>query len=108
MLCKPLLGQAQELAHFRMKLKPVPIRRGGREGTLGGGLSRFDLWLKSQLPLWGLWLPQLSWGLLCVFSLVPPPLLCGKSILPLGLPCSPHHPGLVSQAQHSLEAFLSP
>lgn len=72
-----LLGQAQELAHFRLELKPVPIRRGGGGGTACGGLRRFDLWLKSQLPLWSLWLPLSSWGLLCVVAL-PCPLLCGN------------------------------
>lgn len=87
-LCKALWGQAQELAHSRMELKPVPSRRGRRGGTLGGGLSQPDLWMKFQLPLWGLQLPRPGWGLLCVSSVVPSPLPCGNSIPPAGFPAA--------------------
>lgn len=88
-LCKALLGQAQELAHFRMELKPASVRRRGWGGeTLGRVLSGFDLWLKSQLPLWG---PSGSLslaGACSVFSVVPSPLPCGKCIPPLGFPAT--------------------
>lgn len=47
-------------------------------GTLGGGRSRFNLWLKSQLPLWGPQVPQAGWGLLHVPWVCPLSLCVGN------------------------------
>lgn len=55
-----------------------------------GGLSGFDLWLKSQPPLWGPLAPSARQGFaLCIFgdALAPS---CGKSIPPQGFPAAVH------------------
>lgn len=112
MLCKALLGQAQGLAHFRMELKPVSILRKGGGGALGGGPSGFDLWLESQLPLWGLGHPQPGQGLFCVVFWWCPLLLCRKSIPPLGLCCRlhywPHFLGSAQSERLPVPAGISP
>lgn len=81
-------------------------RRRGRD-LQREGLSRFDLWLKFQLPLRGPPTPSAQLGFaLCIFGGALSP--SGCEIYPsLEISCSRTLPGHISWAQQSLDAFPS-